>query len=475
MNLLNLLRPKDRKVFVIGLDCAAPELVFDQFRGDLPNLSRLAEMGMWGELQSCTPAITVPAWASMLSSRDPGVLGTYGFRNRVDHSYEKMSTANSTSVQVDRVWDVLGRAGKRSAVLGVPQTYPVKPINGWMVSDFLTPGRHNAFAYPPELRDEVLSTVPGYDFDVEGFRTEDKAKLLEQIIAMTEGHFALIDHLMATKPWDFFMSVEIGVDRMHHGFWSHHDPRHFRYEKGNPFERAIRDYYVRVDAKIGDWLGKLPNDTAVIVVSDHGAKRMEGGICLNEWLWRNGYLAFKQDPTPGQITPLEKLEIDWSRTRAWGSGGYYGRVILNVQGREPQGVISPESYESERDELARKLAAIPDQHGAPIDTRCYKPQDIYTQVNGIAPDLIVYFGNLLWRSVGTLGYDGVHTFSNDTGPDDCNHAQNGMFILWDPRRRDGGRQLRHAQIMDIAPTILNLFDVPIPPDMQGTSLLKQRE
>jgi predicted AlkP superfamily phosphohydrolase/phosphomutase len=202
---------------------------------------------------------------------------------------------------------------------------------------------------------------------------------------------------------------------------------------------------------------------------------MEGGICLNEWLWRNGYLAFKQDPTPGQITPLEKLEIDWSRTRAWGSGGYYGRVFLNVQGREPQGVIAPESYESERDELARKLAAIPDQHGAPIDTRCYKPQDIYTQVNGIAPDLIVYFGNLLWRSVGTLGYGAVHTFSNDTGPDDCNHAQNGMFILWDPRRRDGGRQLRNAQIMDIAPTVLNLFDVPVPPDMQGTSLLKQRE
>ena len=199
---------------------------------------------------------------------------------------------------------------------------------------------------------------------------------------------------------------------------------------------------------------------------------MEGGICLNEWLWRNGYLAFKQDPPPGAIVPLEKLEIDWSRTRAWGSGGYYGRVFLNVQGREPQGIITPEAYEAERDELARKLAAIPDQHGGDIGTRCYKPQDIYTQVNGIAPDLIVYFGNLLWRSVGTLGYGAVHTFSNDTGPDDCNHAQNGMFILHDPRRRDGGRELRGAQIMDIAPTVLNLFDVPVPPDMQGKTLLR---
>jgi predicted AlkP superfamily phosphohydrolase/phosphomutase len=194
---------------------------------------------------------------------------------------------------------------------------------------------------------------------------------------------------------------------------------------------------------------------------------MDGGICLNEWLWRNGYLFFKQDPQPGQVTTLEKMEIDWSRTLAWGSGGYYGRVFLNVQGREPQGVIPAGEYERVRDELAAKLAAIPDQNGHDIGTRVFKPQQIYRRVNGIAPDLIVYFGDLLWRSVGTLGYNGIYTFDNDTGPDDCNHAQNGMFILHDPRRRGAGRQVQGAQLMDIAPTILRRMGVPIPPDMQG--------
>ncbi len=82
------------------------------------------EGGTYGELTSTIPAITVPAWASMLSSKDPGQLGFYGFRNRADHSYERMTIATSRSVKADRVWDILSRAGKKVVVAGVPQTYP---------------------------------------------------------------------------------------------------------------------------------------------------------------------------------------------------------------------------------------------------------------------------------------------------------------------------------------------------------------
>lgn len=82
-------RRKPRRVLVIGLDCAGPDLVFEQFRDDLPNLNRLAASGTWGELQSSLPCITVPAWSSMLTSRDPGTLGFYGFRNRADYTDRK--------------------------------------------------------------------------------------------------------------------------------------------------------------------------------------------------------------------------------------------------------------------------------------------------------------------------------------------------------------------------------------------------
>ncbi len=96
----------------------------------------------------------------------------------------------------------------------------------------------------------------------------------------------------------------------------------------------------------------------------------------------------------------------------------------------------------------------------------HKPQDLYHEIKNIPPDLIVYFGNLTWRSVGSLGHGSIYTFENDTGPDDANHALQGMFILYDPRQNLGGRKA-DAQLMDVAPTILNVMGLPIPRDMEG--------
>ena len=450
---------RDHKVFVIGLDCAAPELVFDRWREDLPNLTYLAENGAYGELQSCIPAITVPAWSVMMSGKDPGQLGIYGFRNRSDHTYDGRFIATGNHVHEKRVWDYLSESGKQSVVVGVPQTYPVKPLNGKMISGFLTPGIDSEFTYPSPLRDEVLAISPDYDVDVPQFRTDNKDWLLEQIWAMTEKRFAVVDYLLVSEPWDFFMLMEIGVDRLHHGFWSYHDPAHRRYVPGNQYENAIHDYYVYIDQRIGDWLNRIPKDTVVLVVSDHGAKRMDGGICLNEWLWQEGYLSFKDDPKPGEITRFDDLEVDWSRTTAWGDGGYYGRVFVNVRGREPEGQVLLSDYESFRSELAGKLKRIPDPDGQNLGTRIFKPQEIYAEVRGVAPDLMVYFGDLLWRSVGSLGHGSAYTFENDTGPDDCNHAQNGLMISYDPRGAEASRAIQRNQLQDVAQSLLELYGI----------------
>jgi predicted AlkP superfamily phosphohydrolase/phosphomutase len=197
---------------------------------------------------------------------------------------------------------------------------------------------------------------------------------------------------------------------------------------------------------------------------------MDGGICINEWLLEKGYLHLKQNPEPGKISRFEDLEVDWSRTIAWGNGGYYGRVFFNVKGREPQGIIPEAEYEEVRRRLAAELTAVPDPHGRDIGTKVYFPEEIYREVNGIAPDLIVYFGDLFWRSVGSLGHGDIYTFENDTGPDDCNHAQNGIFILHDPRNPGRGEQVKGAQLMDVCPTILEALEVKAPTDLQGRSL-----
>jgi len=415
------------KVMIIGLDSAVPALVFEQWWNELPNLRALTQEGIWGELTSTHPPITVPAWSSMMSGLDPGELGFYGFRNRKDYSYDGYGIANSSVVQTDRVWDILSREGKRIILLGVPQTFPVKPINGCVVADFLTPSTQHEYTYPLDLKAEIERIADGYILDIDNFRTPDKEYLLRRIYAKTEKHFKVAKHLTSTRPWDFFMMVEMGVDRIQHGFWSYCDPDHRKYQRGNPFENTLKDYYRYVDKEIGELLSLVPRDAAVLVVSDHGAKKMDGGICINEWLIREGYLKVHQYPT--QPKRLEELSIDWDHTMAWAEGGYHGRIFLNVRGREPRGIISPEDYDKVRQELIDKIVAIEDPNGNNIGSRAYAPEMIYKKpIRGIPPDLTVYFGDLAWRSVGSLGLNEIYTFENDTGPDEANHDWKGIFL-----------------------------------------------
>ncbi len=197
------------------------------------------------------------------------------------------------------------------------------------------------------------------------------------------------------------------------------------------------------------------------------AAGMDGGICVNEWLRREGYLVLKAEPAgPTSFTPNL---VDWERTTAWGEGGYYCRLFLNVAGREPRGLVAPEDYESVRSELKAKLEALGDEQGRPIGTIAHRPEELYPERKGIAPDLLVYFGDLYWRSVGQVGTGRVHVFENDTGPDDANHAFEGLYVLVAdgvPAGRGPERDLR-----DVAPTLLTLLGEPVPADMEGSSLV----
>jgi len=186
---------------------------------------------------------------------------------------------------------------------------------------------------------------------------------------------------------------------------------------------------------------------------------MEGGICVNEWLMQEGYLCLSRPLS--EPTPIGKAPIDWTRTLAWGEGGYYSRIFLNVKGREPKGIIEPSEYEVVRQQLKDKLEGMLDDRGQLLGTKVFKPQDVYRSVRGVAPDLIVYFGNLNWRSVGILGLGAVYTFENDTGPDDANHAEYGIFILRE-RNDAHGMQLKGMRLLDVSRMILERFGLEEP-------------
>jgi predicted AlkP superfamily phosphohydrolase/phosphomutase len=456
------------RALVIGLDCAPPQLVFERWRDDLPTLRALMERGRYGVLRSCDPPITVPAWACMTSSRSPGALGIYGFRNRRDYSYDGLSIADSRAVRVPRVWDVLSARGRPVIVIGVPPTYPVSAVNGVMISDFLTPDTERAqYTYPVELKQEIEGLVGRYMVDVDNFRTPDKGRLLVDLEEMTEKRFRVAEHLLETRPWDLFFMVEIGTDRVHHAFWRFADPEHRLYEPGNRFEAAMLDYYRALDERIARLLRFAGDDTAVLVVSDHGAKRIDGGICVNEWLRREGYLVLKEAPAePTRFTPDM---VDWARTAAWGEGGYYARISLNVAGREPEGTVAANDYDALREELKVGLEALGDDKGRPIGTVVHRPEDLYPEQRGIPPDLLVYFGDLFWRSIGQVGMGAVHVFENDTGPDDANHASEGLYLIAARGIESGAGEER--DLRDIAPTLLTLLGEPVPAEMEGRSLV----
>jgi predicted AlkP superfamily phosphohydrolase/phosphomutase len=402
----------------------------------------------------------------MMTGQDPGRLGLYGFRHRKGYVYDQMWIANSKAVKAKRVWDYLGEAGGRSVLVSVPPSYPPYPVAGNLISCFITPpAKTKESTFPPGLIQEIEDRFGPYLFDVV-FRTEDRDQILAEIYKMTEKRFEVMRWLMAEKPWDLFMFVEIGVDRIHHAFWKYMDPAHHLYEPGNKYERVVVDYYKFLDRELGRLLEAAGEETVTLVVSDHGAKRMKGAFCVNEWLIAQGDLVVKEPPQKGQS--IDDLAIDWARTKAWAWGGYYARVFLNIEGREPRGVVKPEDYETYRDDIAARLKGIRGPRGEAWETKVIKPQEFYQDLEGDYPDLMVYFDDLSWRSAGTLGYGTMFLAENDTGPDDAVHAHEGLYILHDPRRPEARR--RDADILDIAPTLMGYLGLPVPGPMRGTAL-----
>ncbi len=459
------------KICVLGLDCAAPEIIFGDER--LTNIRRLMDAGVYGRLESVIPPITVPAWMCMVTSQDPGSLGVYGFRNRTDYSYAGLGFVDSTSIKELAMWDQLAREGKKSIIMGLPPGYPPRRINGISIGCFLTPDTtKNEFVHPPSLKAKINELVGEYPVDVKGFRTDSKDWLKKEIFEMSRKHWEVVRWLIREQEWEYFHYVDIGLDRVHHGFWNYWDKKHVQYVAGNPYESVIPDYYLWLDEQIGKVLELLDSETIVLLVSDHGAQRLDGGFAVNEWLVNEGLLVL--DEFPAEITPFNKLKVNWAKTKVWSEGGYYARVFFNVQGREPQGVIPASGYEAFQNEMKAKFEALKDDKGQPMNSLVFKPKEIYRNVRNVAPDLIVHFGGLFWRSIGTVGYGRVHVQENDTGPDACNHAQFGMFLLAAPNCPLRG-EYQGAKLLDVAPTLLDLAGYEIPSSMQGRSLVAGME
>lgn len=270
--------------------------------------------------------------------------------------------------------------------------------------------------------------------------------------------------MIEQKDWDFLICVLLGTDRMLHTFLSYYDPAHPKYQPGSPFEHALPEFFQYVDRELGKILALLDEDTTVIICSDHGIRPVAGKINLNDWLVREGYLVLL-DP-PAKPTRFDYSMVDWAKTTAYATGSYQGRVYFNLAGREDQGIVPQEAYQALQEELERKLKAIADPSGRALDTRCFRPQDTFTGPHrDKAPDLFVYFDNLLWGVNNDLGNQGLYSSEDTVGATDGGHSPEGVIMLCGPGIAAGGA-LGSVPITDIAPFVLDRLAVAVPAELQ---------
>lgn len=456
------------RLMVIGLDALSPDLV-DRWRAELPNLDRLMQTGIHGPLESITQPITPAAWTAMISGRDPGHFGFTDFTYRVGNAYTDFRLVHSRLIRVPTLYTLLAAAGRRVLMLGVPISYPPPSIaNGVSLSCFMAPSLAKPIVHPPELQEELLArTSSPYVLDsalADESGELDRDELLARIREMDRQRFDIAGYLMTSRDWDLLFMVAMGTDRVGHYFMRFLDPEHQRHEQDPRYNDAIRDHYRYCDERLGELVERAGSDTVVMVISDHGIQRLDGKVHLNQWLVENGYLCLGREPEGP--TSLSKVDVDWQRTRAW-ARGWGGQIYLNVQGREPEGCVLSAEVENLLSQLEAELRGFESDDGRPLKVTTIRRREIYSGAHAKrCPDLFVQFDDLRYLTSDRVGYTRRVTPVSALGADDASHARAGFLAMAGPGIPAHGR-FEALGILDVAPTVLSLLDVPVPDDIEG--------
>ena len=291
------------RVLIIGLDGAVWRVLDAMIEaGRMPNLKALVDGGAAGNLRSTVPPITVPAWSSFMTGKNPAKHGIYEFLVREEGSYnERPISARSRRART--IWRILTDAGKKVVCLNVPTTYPPEEVNGVMVSGFLTPSGARDFVTPNSLLPEIEEKFGPYYLymktKITGTAMSDEAvrTLLDDCRQMLDYKTKVATWLAERERPDVLITHVWGTDRLQHELWDILDPTHPASDAGKVARNkaAVEDYYEFLDGKIGELRAAMGEDVHTVIMSDHGFGPIYKIIDLNWWLYENGFLAFKTD------------------------------------------------------------------------------------------------------------------------------------------------------------------------------------
>ena len=435
------------RVAVIGLDGVGLPLAQDLIaRGVMPTLGALARQGTMAAMRSSIPTISSVSWTGFMTGQNPGKHGIYGFTD-VKPGTLTLFFPNFGNVQSEPLWDVAGRAGKRSIVMNIPNTYPARAMNGMLVSGFVAVHLERA-VHPKELLPRL--TAAGYKIDVDYLNADQRPEaFFADLTATLDARRRVYLSLLRDEPWELFIGVFTECDRLHHYFWNQYaDP-------GAPHHGRFLDFYRRLDDALGAIIEALPPATPLFIVADHGHTLIHREFYPNAWLRAEGLLRFTTDKPKGfaDLDPASRVFVLDP-----------GRVYVHRQGRFPLGTVGT----AEADELLARvgeglLAVRDDSPGAPAGgrpvPRVFRRDEIYHGPHlDAAPDLVLDFADgydpkgafAKPEPFGRSALTGMHTY-----PDS-------LFFLNRPGVPTDG-----LDIVDLAPTILTLLGVAPPAAMDG--------
>jgi predicted AlkP superfamily phosphohydrolase/phosphomutase len=507
------------KVLVIGLDGVTFDLIGPWIEaGELPNLQRLTQRGAWGTLRTTLPPVSSSSWSSFLTGMNPGKHGVVDFVHPGRES-PTVTMTTSASRRTRALWNWLNDAGYQVGLLGIPTTYPPEPVDGFMVSGFLTPGSDRPWAYPPELKGELQAALGEFLLAPnERYRsTQHLDRFLDDLTASVENRTQAALHLMRTRPWDLFAVVYWDTDMVQHETWRLLDPSHPRHDptQAVAYRDRILAFHRKVDADVGrllDAAGAAEPDAEmlVVVMSDHGFGPVHSFFLTNNWLVDHGWLRFRRQPwtalkravfrlgfTPlrmfrvAQALGLGRLrrkvrfqqqagllnrvflsfdDVDWARTKAF-SIGSFGQIYLNLAGVRPQGIVQPGAdAEDVKQRIAQQAHALRDPRtGHPLVERVYRREEIYSgPYLDRTPDLLLQTRGWEYMAFGHADFGSHKLVESITGLSG-HHRPEGILILAGAGVRPG-THLDGASILDLAPTILHAMDVPVPDELDGRVL-----
>ncbi len=490
------------RVIVIGLDGGTWDLLQPMMtQGWMPHLARLVREGVSGPLRSTLPPLTAPAWSSFMTGLNPGRHGVFAFQRALNRSLER-TFVNAAAIRAPLLWEHLSQAGVGVGVLNVPITYPVRPVQGWLVSGMMTPSEESDFTWPNELADELRARH--YTIDLRILKRERDYRAPEQRLALVDDlrrvlleRQAALEEVLLPRGADFLMVVHETPDRMQHYTWRYLEESLGLNDQHAASPTVVHDAvaatYRAIDDCIGRTLARAAGEgTHLFFVSDHGFGPRHTRVHIDQWLANQGLLRYASGKADvrrllkpymralKRLIPRQMLLrgrqafavnriIDWANTQAYSGVASEYAIYINLADREPYGVVpAGEAYVALRQQIKAQLMQLTDpRRGQRVVTAVYLREEIYQgpfveQAPDIVYELAPGYEPTSEVSPGRL-------FSDVSDEGEGMHQPDGIFLAWGPTIQSGQLPAA-ASLPDLVPTLLYALDLAVPAGFDGRVL-----